>query len=524
MRNNRAKWLIIGGVALTAMALVVGTLCGLTALAVVSSGAHPALMGDSCGTSRPPSGGYSITLCITDPIEDATIHGATPVAVAIAFAGAHPAIHQLFYSLGDASHPADLASDGTFTLLSDQFGDGSYQLRVWAQMDDGFVSDPAGVAVVLSNGVVATQDGSTPTPGDDTPAPAPTLGEDTPAAAPTLILKRAARPAATGTPDQTAEASVPTDVAPATDPGSNTGTTDTTGATVDSGSSTTSSCMDSVVGTVWADGTGVPGVDVKLNDGSGAQVAESKTDSSTGQYAFADLPDGSYSVVVTLPAGFTATSTTANVNVSNCSVAQQNFALSGGPATVTPTGTLTVTPTATGSAMITATTTTAAPTATGTITTTAPTATPTPTSAPGATKTGTATPTARAGSGSGATGTPTRTATPAPRLRSTPTPSRTPARTPTLRSTPAPSQTPTRAPTASRQPTRTPTPEASATRAPTRRPTPTATPTRAPVRRPASTPTSTPTRTPVRGATPIRGSGNVVIVAAVEPDVNQETQ
>lgn len=245
--------------------------------------------------------------------------------------------------------------------------------------------------------------------------------------------------------------------------------------------------------------------DFTLNKPGGATTLFSLTDQQT-PFDSGALPAGSYSVVETVPPGWSLMTSSCTSDQAGRTPTPGNIELHSGETvtctfndlrlpTSTPTRTGTNTPTSTA---------TRTPTRTATSTpTSTPTRTPTSTPTLTPTATPTSTPTSTATRTPTVTDTPTRTATA--------TPSSTPTSTPTSTSTDTPTSTPTRTPTstptstgtstASRTPTETATntPTETATDVPTQTPTHTATGTATST--PTSSPTSTPTLTPTSTAT-----------------------
>ena len=423
-------------------------LCGLTAvgLRALARSREPI-----CNSSSPASGDYVVTLCLENVTDNATLNGSAPISVSFRFAGSHPNVRQLFYSLGDETLSIDLATDDTFVLPTDEFPDGAYQLQVWLELDDGFASDPIGVAVVFENGNApqqALQDSQTSTEtqpaaastnvptvstnatATSTPNPARAIAPNQP---PTRVTQatasanapsaRAGAPAATNTPSSSATS---------TD-SSNTDTSD------DTDTDTDTDCYGTISGAVFIDGVAAPNIDLDLNDDTGGLVDFYTSDDPGGQFTFYYLSDGAYNIIVYDPTGYDPSTVSVPVTIANCADVQKDVQLSSaaGSTNATPTGTITSAPTATATATATTpgtngatatATRTATPTSTstGTITTTVTvTRTPTPTRTPTATRTATRTPTAKAVATATRTLTPTR----------TPKPTKTPTASPTATST-----------------------------------------------------------------------------------------
>src|SRR5215213_2307639 len=143
--------------------------------------------GTNCVTSSPnPQVVYTITPCITAPLDGATITGAVTVSANNGSpTGANPGIAKYIFYLTQINQPTeylltDYQTPYTFTLPSNKFVDGTYLLEVVALMKDGKSSDPSSITITLNNGV------TTP------PAPnntfAPTTGTTPPAGQPFTLV------------------------------------------------------------------------------------------------------------------------------------------------------------------------------------------------------------------------------------------------------------------------------------------------------------------------------------------------
>jgi Calcineurin-like phosphoesterase len=109
--------------------------------------------GGTCATSSPASAAYSVTVCITIPVNNATATGLTSVTATASVTGISPGISQLIFYLDGTYLLTDLTSPYTFELPSYQFVDAIRSLSVTASMRDGFISSPAAVSLNFVNGV-----------------------------------------------------------------------------------------------------------------------------------------------------------------------------------------------------------------------------------------------------------------------------------------------------------------------------------------------------------------------------------
>ncbi|MBI4788604.1 MAG: hypothetical protein HY782_16350 [Chloroflexi bacterium] len=452
--EKRRAGLVIGAaLTLATMSLIVGMLCGLTTVLLLT---YSRAAQQACSTSGPASGAYNVTVCITGLEDNTTLSGETPVTISVSVRGEDLAVEHVFYALDDDARAAALTEDGSFVLTTEEFQDGAHDLKIWVQMEDGFVSEPTGIAVVLDNGGTVQQaleaSPTVPTPqafAAPTTSPSPTAGTTTPllnpATAPNPSPAQAAAATATRAPSVRAGAPaaantpVPTNAAPDPDDTSN-----DTGETYDP-----DPCLGTIYGTVYVNGVAAPNIDLILNDAAGALYDFYTSDDPDGYFEFYYVIDGTYVLTVEDETGYDASTVSVSVTMATCADLQRDLRLANASATATvtatPTGTSTATPTGTTSAASTATLTptkTATATVTGTRTVTgALTLTPTATRTP--------TPTGTVPSPQAVTNTPTATRTA--------TVTRTPTATATAQNTPTmtPTRTATRTATATRTPTAT---------------------------------------------------------------------
>jgi len=141
-------------------------LAGLLANLIVL-GAPGVVFAAGCETSGPVAGSYSITVCITDPAEGATVSGPVSVSATASAAGG-PGVRRMVFYLDGQYLLTDYQSPYTFTLPSDRFVDGTRTLALEALMRDGFVSQRASIGLEFANGVTTPPPpatGSRPPPG-----------------------------------------------------------------------------------------------------------------------------------------------------------------------------------------------------------------------------------------------------------------------------------------------------------------------------------------------------------------------
>ncbi len=111
----------------------------------------------ACSTSSPPSGLYTITLCLTNPADRSTLAGAVLVSSTVSIAGQTPGVQKIIYRLNSQYLLTDFVSPFSFTFPTTKFADGT-NLPFSAQLyaNDGFQSQPVTITVTLSNGNTVT--------------------------------------------------------------------------------------------------------------------------------------------------------------------------------------------------------------------------------------------------------------------------------------------------------------------------------------------------------------------------------
>lgn len=131
----------------------------------------------ACRASSPPGGAYTVTVCITQPADGATVSGSATVTVTVGVVGSNPGISKLLFTLAGQYLLTDFQAPYTFTLQTARFVDGTKLLQAEARMRDSFVSQRADVTLQFSNGVTqppvnngsfVPATGTTPAPGQPT--------------------------------------------------------------------------------------------------------------------------------------------------------------------------------------------------------------------------------------------------------------------------------------------------------------------------------------------------------------------
>ena len=142
----------------------------LTALisSFVATGAAQAQSG-TCTPST--NGGYTVTLCITQPSNGATVTGVITVTTTAGITGSSSGIAKLIFTLDGAYLITDYQAPYTYQLSTANFANGSHTLAVTATMRDGYVT--AAPAVTLNfNNAGAPPPGPNFTPVSPAPRPA----------------------------------------------------------------------------------------------------------------------------------------------------------------------------------------------------------------------------------------------------------------------------------------------------------------------------------------------------------------
>lgn len=143
-------------------------------LALLASLAAPSRAAGSCTTSSPTSAAYTVTLCLTSPLDGTILTGDSAVTVTITFTGTSPGVQQLNYTLDGQYLLTAYAAPYSFTLPSARFVDGTHSLQLQAVMRDLFTTASTSVSPTFSNGVssppansntFAIRTGTTPAPG-----------------------------------------------------------------------------------------------------------------------------------------------------------------------------------------------------------------------------------------------------------------------------------------------------------------------------------------------------------------------
>jgi len=109
--------------------------------------------GTECQSSSPESGAYTVTVCITNPVDGAVVSGNTSVTATVNITGTNPGVQKLEFYLDGEYLLTDYSTPYTFIIPTTKFVDGTRLLEAQAIMRDSFTSSRAGVNVTFNNGI-----------------------------------------------------------------------------------------------------------------------------------------------------------------------------------------------------------------------------------------------------------------------------------------------------------------------------------------------------------------------------------
>ncbi len=104
----------------------------------------------ACASSS--NAGYTVTVCITQPANGATVSGLTTVTATADISGSSSGIGKLIFSLDGSYLLTDFQSPYTYSLPSGSFANGTHTLSVYAAMRDGFNASSPDVSLNFANG------------------------------------------------------------------------------------------------------------------------------------------------------------------------------------------------------------------------------------------------------------------------------------------------------------------------------------------------------------------------------------
>jgi hypothetical protein len=109
--------------------------------------------GGNCSTSSPVSAVYSVTVCITKPVDNTILAREASITATVRVTGANPGVQKLIFYLGGQYLLTDYEPAYTFILPTRKFVDGRRLLEVEAILRDGFTSRRATIDLTFNNGV-----------------------------------------------------------------------------------------------------------------------------------------------------------------------------------------------------------------------------------------------------------------------------------------------------------------------------------------------------------------------------------
>ena len=130
---------------------------------------RPQSTAGNCATGSPDSGKYNINLCLSDPLEGATLSGDVTVTATVKLSGpssealpdsAQGSIQRMVFYLDGAYLLSDFQSPFSFTLPTAKWANGSHTLAVEAQMRDTYVSPQANLTINFNNVTTSTANGA----------------------------------------------------------------------------------------------------------------------------------------------------------------------------------------------------------------------------------------------------------------------------------------------------------------------------------------------------------------------------
>ena len=106
----------------------------------------------SPASARPAAnGGYTVTVCITQPANGATVSGLQTVTATATISGSSSGIGKLIFLLDGTYLITDYQSPYTFQLTTDTYTNGAHTLSVSASIRDGFVTSAPLVTLTFAN-------------------------------------------------------------------------------------------------------------------------------------------------------------------------------------------------------------------------------------------------------------------------------------------------------------------------------------------------------------------------------------
>lgn len=107
-----------------------------------------------CSAGAPANNYYSVTVCLTSPLDGSILNGYPVVAASISVTGVNPGIQRVVFYLDGSYLLTDYVTPFTFALPSVKWADGLHILSVEALMRDGYTTPRGIINVIFTNGIV----------------------------------------------------------------------------------------------------------------------------------------------------------------------------------------------------------------------------------------------------------------------------------------------------------------------------------------------------------------------------------
>ena len=103
----------------------------------------------NCADTFNGSGPYTVEVCITSPGIGDTLSSNATITATVSVSGTNPLVEQVIFQLGGTYLLTDFSNPYTFTLPTDRYVDGTYDLTAQALMRDGFTTSAASISINL---------------------------------------------------------------------------------------------------------------------------------------------------------------------------------------------------------------------------------------------------------------------------------------------------------------------------------------------------------------------------------------
>ncbi|MGB0385709.1 MAG: DUF7594 domain-containing protein [Ardenticatenaceae bacterium] len=150
-RSRRRWWLFVQGL-LGALFLLFGI---LVVPFEATTLADTMVMGGACNSSGPGIT-YTVTICLSGPVDGALLTGTEAVTATITVDGTDPRVRRVTYYLDGQYILRDHTDPYIFELPTDYFVDGLHSLSAEVLMRDGYISDQISMTLTFSNSVTTS--------------------------------------------------------------------------------------------------------------------------------------------------------------------------------------------------------------------------------------------------------------------------------------------------------------------------------------------------------------------------------